>query len=545
MDKFYSIIRTPDRVIGATEASPFRFEELFEYDASNDVKYDFIIKDGSAKVIVHPSGSPVKYLKLRWRSDLSFVDKVYGDTWERSGGGCFIEWRSVMASRLMPWFCYIKGNNKIACFGVKTGADCFAGWMVDVHGVTLFLNLTNGNGGTDLKEPIVACEIVELFGEAYEDAYDVAKRFSHLMCPCPKLPKEPVFGVNNWYWAYGNISHESVMEETDYLLKMCNGTRHRPYMILDDGWQYSRTLGRTGYIGGPWVPNEKFPDIMHTVDMIHSKGAKAGIWFRPLLTLEDVPDEAKLGKHDAGGYVLDPSHPFTLKKVMEDASAIKSWGFDLIKHDFTTIDIINTNPLTAEDCSPDIPAITKREKQFYDRTKTTATIIKNLYKAIAEGCGDAEVIGCNCVGHLMAGIHSTYRTGNDTSGRSFEWTRRYGLNSVMRLPLNLDFYLADPDCAAFTPRVDPELNLDYLEICALTGMTTLASVTPGILNDRQMKRINEIFLMADRNESRYTIKNYDKTANPNVFISEDKKTERVFDFESAYDGSRLILDWFN
>ena len=115
----------------------------------------------------------------------------------------------------------------------------------------------------------------------------------------------------------------------------------------------------------------------------------------------------------------------------------------------------------------------------------------------------------------------------------------------MRLPLNDTFYRADPDCAAFTERVDASLNLDYLEMCAYTGMTTLASVTPGILTDAEMKRINEIYKVADRDEYRLGIKNFDKTANPNVFVSEDGSVEKVYDGESAYDGARVVFDWYN
>ena len=535
---FISVLRAPDNSFGATEASPYRFAEAAT--KANDVKYDYTVKNGVARVTVYPSGSPVKYLKLRFRGDHSFVDKVYGDQWERSGGNCFLEWRSMMSSRLMPWFCYLIGDGKMKCYGVKTGADCFAAWQCDVHGVTLFLNLTCGKNGTDLAEPLLACEIVELEGAQGEDPYYVAKRFSAMLCDAPIIPKEPIFGVNNWYWAYGHISHESVMNETDHLMKMCNGSKHRPYMIIDDGWQMNRTYGEGAYIGGPWIPNERFGDMAKTAAAIHEKGAKTGLWFRPLLTLGDVPEEAKLEKFQAGGVILDPSHPYTLERVCKDADTIRSWGFDLIKHDFSTIDFFNAAPLTAENSNANLY---KRSKQPFDKTKTNATIIKNLYKAIQKGAGDAEVIGCNSIGHLLAGIHSTYRTGNDTSGRSFEWTRRYGVNSIMRLPLNDTFYRADPDCAAFTERVDAELNLDYLELWALTGMTTLASVTPGILTDGQMKRINEIYLMADRDESRHGIENYDKTANPNVFS--DTSGKRVYDWESAYDGARLVLDWFN
>ena len=200
-NEFVSVLRMPDAAFGATEASPYRFEEA--ESAVCDVRYEYEVGERSAKVVVYPSGSPVKYLKLRFRGDMSFADKVFGDQWERSGGEAFLEWRSVMPHRALAWFCYVKGGDRMACYGVKTGADCFAFWQVDTRGVTLFLNLCNGNEGTDLKEPLVACEVVEMTGEEGEDAYCVARRFAQRMCEKPVLPKEPIFGVNNWYWAYG------------------------------------------------------------------------------------------------------------------------------------------------------------------------------------------------------------------------------------------------------------------------------------------------------------------------------------------------------
>ena len=131
-----------------------------------------------------------------------------------------------MAGRACGWFCYVKGEDSVACYGVKTGADCFAFWQVDTHGVTLFLNLLSGQEGTDLKEPLVACEVVELFGAEGEAEYSVAKRFAKKMCEKPVLPKEQIFGVNNWYWAYGRISRKSVQEETGYLMQMCSGIKN-------------------------------------------------------------------------------------------------------------------------------------------------------------------------------------------------------------------------------------------------------------------------------------------------------------------------------
>jgi alpha-galactosidase len=541
--EFFSILRKPDKVTGVTEETPFRFEE--DGQEVCPVKYEYKIIDGVGKLTVYPSGSPIKYLKLRWRGELNFVEKVYGDQWERAGvNGAYLEWRSVMANRILPWFTYLYADKKTACYGVKTGADSFAYWRVDTHGITLFVNLCCGNEGVNLTEPLLALEVVELFGEKNEDVYSVAKRFSSIMCEKPVLPKEPIFGVNNWYWAYGEISQEVVEKETDYLMEMCKGTKHRPYMVVDDGWQINRTFSSPPYIGGPWNHcNEKFESLDKMVKYIHGKGAKAGIWFRPLLTMGVCSSEAVLEYKSAngGGLILDPSHPYTLEHVYNDAKMFSDLGFDLLKHDFTVMDV-NGFGLSADN---NATSIFKEGRKFYDKTKTTATIIKNLYKAIQRGFGDKDIIACNTISHLTAGIHSIYRAGNDNSGYAFEWTRRDGINSVMRLPLNNTFYNVDPDCAAFTEKTHARENLDFLRMCAVTGMTAFASVKPGILSKEEIKEINEIFKIADENKKFLGIKNYEKNANPEEFISEDGKEYVRFDWDKVYDGARNVVDWFN
>ncbi len=535
---FTSILRQPDSATGATEDRVYRFEETPNVC---NVKHEYIVVENSAKVIVHPSGKPIRYLKLRFRGDFSSVDKIYGDDWARCSYIHPLTWQSLRPERALPWFCYVIADNKMKCYGVKMGANCFASWHIDGKGITLFLDLSNGSGGTDLKEPLVACEVVELEGERGEKAYDVAKRFAFLMCDNPVLPKEPVFGVNNWYWAYGDISKESVLKETDYLMQMCKGTIHRPYMIIDDGWQKHRTVNAAGgdYIGGEWQPNDKFGDMKDLADKIHAKGAKAGLWFRPLLTREEMSEECIL-TDGAKGKILDPSHPKILKKVEEDARRIREWGYELIKHDFTQMDTFGSFN-DSNDINDD-QSLYSKKREFYDKTKTNAMIIKELYKAIQRGAGDAEVIGCNVFGHLSAGIHSINRVGADVSGQTFEITRSDGVNSMMRLPLNKAFYLADPDCASFTKMVDIELNLDFLEMCAITGTTTLASVVPNILTEEQLNRINKIFKFADQNKKEYGIKDYDKTSCPDTFISQDGK-QKTFDWYKGYDGVRVKFEW--
>ncbi len=530
-----SVLRKPDGVRGATEKSVYRFEER----SGCDVAYEYRVEKTSAKVFVMPSKAPVTYLKLRFRGDFSGVDKIYGDDWARCSYIHPLEWKTLLPERRMPWFCYVVVGNKTYCYGVKTGCDCFPSWYIDPKGITLFLDLTNGSGGTDLQDALLACEVVELEGEEGEAVYSVAQRFSKIMCENPVFPKEPIFGVNNWYWAYGDISAESVLYEADYLMKMTKGTKHRPYMIIDDGWQKWRVPGSGNYIGGGWEPNGKFGDMKILCDKLHEKGAKAGLWFRPLLTREEFPEEQILTE-GFGGKILDPSHPAVLEKVEEYARRICGWGFELIKHDFSQIDMFGSFGDDPE-INDDEKLFTKK-RAFYDKTKTNATIIKNLYKAIQKGAGGADVIGCNVFGHLSAGIHSVHRVGGDTSGHSFEITRADGVNSMMRLPTNKAFYLIDPDCAAFTAMVDAEMNLDFLEMCAITGVTTLASVTPDILTKEQMERINEIYKRIDKSEAEYGIKNYEKTSCPDTFISKTGE-EKIFDWYRGYDGTRVKFSW--
>ena len=269
---------------------------------------------------------------------------------------------------------------------------------------------------------------------------------------------------------------------------------------------------------------------------IHAKGAKAGIWFRPLLTLGKIPEEACLLLR-AGGQIMDPSHPYTLERVQADAARIRSWGFDLIKHDFTCDDLFESPVLSATHGV----TMMRSNLKFYDKTRTTATILKTLYKTVQAGAGEADVIGCNVVGHLSAGIHSMQRVGGDTSGRSYEHTVRNGVNSMMRLPQNGKFFLIDPDCAAFTQKVSAKANLDFLEMCAVAGVTTLASVTPGILNPAEMKRIREIYHIADKNADPCGIEHFEKTSFPEIF--KGKEIYRAFNWTEVYDGSRSQLSW--
>nr|MBQ4319072.1 hypothetical protein [Clostridia bacterium] len=465
--------------------------------------------------------------------NLSDIILVYGDDFARYINQ--IPWRGVTPNSIMPWYFHAYDGERLTSYGVKTGPNAFCHFQCDDHGITLWIDVRNGGRGVEITEPLDVCDIICDEGTEGEDPYRTAEKFCARMCEAPVQLKTPLFGVNNWYWAYGNISHETIMTETDQLMDMCRDAVAKPYMILDDGWQLNRFSSKSGsYNGGPWDrPNANFTDMAETAEAIHAKGAYAGIWFRPLLTCVPAPAEAWSAAYYKGsGFLLDPTHPYTLEKVAADTALIRSWGYELLKHDFTTYDTLNTTP------NPDGPW------NFYDKSVTNCAMLKKLYRTIQDAAGDAVVIGCNTINHLVAGIHAVQRSGGDTSGRSFEITRLDGVKCMVRQPQNGKFFAVDPDCAAFTDMVDPQLNLDFLEMAAITGTVTLASVTPGILKPDEMKRIREIYKIASEGGRGAVPEKWVGVNNPSQYITPDGK-RYDYDWYRVYNGVRSVYSWMN
>lgn len=538
---FIDLLREPDSVLFQYEDSGIRFEEP---DGREEVcaKLDYTVRRDAGIVTLYPSEKPIKRIKLRWRGDMSDVMLVLGDAYERNysysfGFDLFGHWHAMIPELKLPWYFHAFDGEVLNSFGVKTGPNAVCYFQCDERGITLWLDVRNFRGGVSLKEPLELCEVVCEKGEAGEDPFASAKKFCAKMCEKPVLPKTPIFGVNNWYWAYGNISHNSVMEECDQLMDMCVDAVHSPFMIIDDGWQGGRFKnGRGGvYNGGPWTTSHpSFPSMADTAAKIREKGAIPGLWFRPLLTCGDVPTEmlSPYQNHNLGA-MLDATHPEVINKVFSDTKTIADWGYGLIKHDFTTYDTTGLFD-TLED----------GDAHFYDRSVTNCTMLKNLFKTIQKAAGDNEVIGCNAANHLVAGIHSSNRSGHDTSGNSFEITRIAGAASLIRLPQNNTFFSVDPDCAAFTHRVPTYINLDFLEVCANTGVVTLASVTPGILKGKDLARIRAIYKTASEGGRGAVPDKWVGNNAPSKFTdSNGEKTE--YDWYKVYDGIRNIYTWKN
>src|SRR5205085_2478742 len=175
---------------------------------------------------------------------------------------------------------------------------------------------------------------------------------------------------------------------------------------------------------------------------------------------------------------LDPSVPDVREKVAADITRLRQWGFELVKHDYTTFDIFGQWGYQMG------AALTRDGWTFASGPgRTTAEVIDELYRTIRAAAGDSLVIGCNTVSHLSAGHFEICRVGDDTSGTDWARTRKMGVNTLaFRGAQHGAFYVADADCVGVTTAVPWSLNRRWLDLLARSGTMLFVSLAPDALS---------------------------------------------------------------
>lgn len=460
--------------------------------------------------------SKVKWIKLRW-NNLSWDKNVrfLGDAWERGYGD--MEWKGMNPNRFMPWYFCAKSEAKSVCYGVKVRPSAMCFWQVDSLGMTLFLDVRCGGSGVNLKgrviklADVIACEMRDC------TSFEAMQEFCGQMCEDPILPKYPVYGSNNWYYAYGKSSESEILADCDYILNLTKDIENKPYMVIDDCWQEHHRLNE--YNGGPWTKgNEKFPDMKALADKLVQKGVRPGIWVRLLLNEdENIKNEWRLSHNNC----IDPTNPEALNYIKEDIKRICNWGYTLIKHDFSTFDLFGKWGFQMS------PLVTDDGWHFYDDSLTSAEVVKLLYKAILDASveasnGEALILGCNTIGHLGAGYMHINRTGDDTSGVIWERTRFMGVNTLaFRLPQHGKFYEIDADCVGIDGGILWSMNKQWADVLAQSGTPLFISVRPNILDETEKQELHEILKVASKQEHHVIPVDWEETTCPEHWQDKD------------------------
>jgi alpha-galactosidase len=94
------------------------------------------------------------------------------------------------------------------------------------------------------------------------------------------------------------------------------------------------------------------------------------------------------------------------------------------------------------------------------------------------------------------------RTGDDTSGRRWERTRKMGINTLaFRLGQHRTFFDIDADWVGVTGEIPWELNRAWAELLSRSGTPFFASIQPDVLTSKQSAEMKGFFAAASVQES--------------------------------------------
>lgn len=451
---------------------------------------------GHQEVQVQSPKIPLNNVQLKWNYSINNKSKILGDHWERTyGDAC---WQSPEAIKKIPWYFMQSDAKSTNCFGVKTGAASICFWQINNNSIQLILDTSSGGVGVRLgTRTLHAADIITTKSTANETPFTTGKRFCKLMCEKPRLTKQPVYGINDWYFAYGNNSSQLILEHTALLVDLARDTNNRPFSVIDAGWAMSSPVPQDDSSWGDDFskPNDKFKDMATLAVAIKNLGMRPGIWTRALCAKSDDPKNLLLpsieGRDDPKQPILDPTIEENIERVKYNISMYKQWGYELVKHDFSTYDILAKWGFQMKE------AITQPGWHFNDDSKTTAEVMLHLYKAIRQAAGDMYLIGCNTMSHLSAGIFELNRIGDDTSGNDWDRTRKMGVNTLAFRSIQHDnFYATDADCVGLTNKVPWKKNKQWMQLLAESGTPLFISAQPAAVGTEQKEFITNCFTSA-------------------------------------------------
>ncbi len=485
---FLDLLRTPDRVLVQTAGKDQLLTRNGDrWTGDNGVVVGTSVQAAAAHVTLTAPGIAIKRIHLRWRGSLATTRLILGDAWSRGYGD--LEWRGWVPDRVMPWYAATYDGSLTHAYGVRTGGASFCYWQIDQNGLSLWADVRSGGVALQLGDRTLnACDVVCRAGHVGESVFAALHAFCKQMCPNPRMPSQPVYGSNDWYVTYGNNSATSVRTDAEHIVELSPTGANRPYMVIDDGWQPGRGADKAG--AGLWDRgNDKFGDMAALAADVRRIGARPGIWVRPLEAHPEAPTAWRLSRDKS---MLDPSVPDVLHKVADDVGRLRRWGYELIKHDYTTYDIFGRwgNAMGS--------SLTRDGWSFAAGTsKTTAEVINELYRTIRVAATDGLIIGCDTMSHLSAGLFEACRIGDDTSGTDWSRTRRMGVNSLaFRAAQHGAFYAADPDCVPVTTAVPWKLTRQWLDLVARSGTMLFASLAPDALGEEQRRELKAALALA-------------------------------------------------
>ena len=197
---------------------------------------------------------------------------------------------------------------------------------------------TGGNGVVLGQRTLKAATIRVVAGAREQGTFAVAKSLCTVLAEDAVVPAtrgglslRAIYGSNDWYYAYGRNTQEGILRDADLMRSLAPSGEVKPFTVVDDGYQ----------------DVARFPSMARLAEEIRGRGVVPGVWIRPLRAAENTPEglllpagrwRARAGETAPPAY--DPTIPEGMKAVTDVAAEARGWGYELIKHDFTTFELL-------------------------------------------------------------------------------------------------------------------------------------------------------------------------------------------------------------
>jgi len=496
------ILGFPDSVSVRCKGEWFSLKGRDDHWSFQDIEVHFKDVSNAISIYAQAPNRELENIKCSWNNPAGKKSYCLNDHWERGYGD--LSWESIDVKRRSPWYIlFSDGVNTLAC-GVKTGPNSICYWQASPESLELVMDTNSGGMGVLLGDRTLhAADFFAIFNLPGENPFHTDIRFCKMMCDHPVLPKHPVYGINDWYFAYGNNSKDLILQTTTMMAELVTDHSNKPFSVIDMGWSKKPLKSNEEYVWGDdfTMGNSNFGDMDVVASYIKKLGMRPGLWTRPLqANANDKPTlliPVRKDQKDLKERYLDPTIPENLQRIAHTISLYKNWGFELVKHDYTSYDLFGRWGFEMNE------TMTVPGWQFQDRSKTNAEIILELYRTIRAAAGEIYLIGCNTFSHLSAGIFDINRIGDDTSGNEWARTLKMGVNSLaFRLPQHNTFYAADGDCVGLTTKVPWEKNKQWLRLLAESSAPLFISAQPEAIGAEQKHSIKKAFADAAKIQPR-------------------------------------------
>lgn len=371
-------------------------------------------------------------------------------------------------------------------------------------------------------------ELMNLFfaNDDYDAAFDAY--FATLNCPKPRVAHRN--GYTSWYNYYQNIKEDVIERDLESLAAF----PVKPDIFqIDDGYQTAV---------GDWLsldPQKFSNDLKVTVDKIHGKGLKAGLWLAPFgaqkisKVANEHPDwlvhDAEGKPLSAGGnwggfFTLDMEKPAPRAYIKSCFDHVLNvWGFDMVKLDFLY-----------QACM--IPR----------NGKTRGQLMCEAMDFLRECVGDKYLLGCGVPLWPAFGTADYCRVGADVGltwrdpmylmrlhyeGVSTKYTVT---NTIFRRHLDGRAFCNDPDvCLLRDNNIEISRKKRFLlgDINRIFGNILFVSDNIGIYDEEQRKKLTEIFSTQNVTEKwgEFIGENLIKIS----YVENGERKERIFNVKNG------------